>query len=135
MFEIIDTNPHPDAIEKFQNMTRAYNCLSDETARLRYDTLGEDDFNSPRVKETDDYEPPGSDKQLKENNEVDFRLEHTQSRKQIFDLDLYEVLGVSRDSDEETVKKAYKMLARIYHPGKLAQILSPYWLLVVILLT
>ena len=30
--------------------------------------------------------------------------------------DLYEVLGVARDADAETIKKAYRKLARKYHP-------------------
>jgi molecular chaperone DnaJ len=32
--------------------------------------------------------------------------------------DYYEVLGVSRDSDEETLKKAYRKLAMQYHPDR-----------------
>ena len=30
--------------------------------------------------------------------------------------DYYEVLGVSRDADEATLKKAYRTLAKKYHP-------------------
>jgi DnaJ-class molecular chaperone len=33
-------------------------------------------------------------------------------------LDPYDVLGVSRDSDENTIKKAYKKLAMKHHPDK-----------------
>lgn len=33
-------------------------------------------------------------------------------------MDPYEVLGVSRDADEETIKKAYRALVKKYHPDK-----------------
>ncbi|MCD8391434.1 MAG: DnaJ domain-containing protein [Firmicutes bacterium] len=33
-------------------------------------------------------------------------------------MDPYKVLGVSRDADEETIKKAYKALVKKYHPDK-----------------
>ncbi len=31
--------------------------------------------------------------------------------------DYYEVLGVSKDADEATLKKAYRQVAKKYHPG------------------
>ena len=30
--------------------------------------------------------------------------------------DYYEVLGVKKDADENTIKKAYRKLAKKYHP-------------------
>lgn len=30
--------------------------------------------------------------------------------------DFYKVLGVSKDADEATIKKAYRKLARTWHP-------------------
>ena len=30
--------------------------------------------------------------------------------------DYYEVLGVARDADDDTLKKAYRRLAKKYHP-------------------
>ena len=33
-------------------------------------------------------------------------------------MNFYAVLGVSRDADEETIRNAYKILARRYHPDR-----------------
>ena len=32
--------------------------------------------------------------------------------------DYYEVLGISKDADEATIKKAYRELAMKYHPDR-----------------
>lgn len=31
---------------------------------------------------------------------------------------LYEVLGVARDADDETIRKVYRKQALVWHPGK-----------------
>jgi curved DNA-binding protein CbpA len=33
-------------------------------------------------------------------------------------MNLYVVLGISRDADDETIRSAYRMLARRYHPDR-----------------
>lgn len=33
-------------------------------------------------------------------------------------MNLYTVLGIARDADEETIRSAYKILARRYHPDR-----------------
>ena len=33
-------------------------------------------------------------------------------------MNFYAVLGISRDADEETIRTAYRMLARRYHPDR-----------------
>jgi hypothetical protein len=34
---------------------------------------------------------------------------------------LYEVLGVERDADDDAIKKAYRKMALVWHPGGLPQ--------------
>ena len=36
--------------------------------------------------------------------------------------DYYQVLGVTRDADESTIKKAYRKLAMKYHPDKVSHL-------------
>lgn len=42
--------------------------------------------------------------------------ERTEGEKMAVKRDYYEVLGISRNADEEAVKKAYRKLAKKYHP-------------------
>jgi preprotein translocase subunit Sec63 len=36
----------------------------------------------------------------------------------IFAIDYYELLGVSKDADDRTIRKAFKKLAMAHHPDK-----------------
>ena len=40
-------------------------------------------------------------------------------------MDFYEVLGVDEDADGKAVKKAYRDLAKLYHPDKCSGMVSP----------
>lgn len=55
----------------------------------------------------------------KTNRSIHARLQKAQQRLKISKTkDYYKVLGVSRDADEQTIKKAYRKLAREHHPDK-----------------
>lgn len=40
---------------------------------------------------------------------------------------LYEVLGVERDAGDDTIKKAYRKLALVWHPGTYTADTFPGW--------
>lgn len=55
----------------------------------------------------------------KSSRSIHARLQKAQQRLKISKTkDYYKVLGVARDADEQTIKKAYRRLAREHHPDK-----------------
>ncbi len=53
------------------------------------------------------------------DNNIRARLLKAQKRHKLASTkDYYKVLGVARDADERTIKKAYRGLARLHHPDK-----------------
>ncbi|CAD6892195.1 unnamed protein product [Tilletia controversa] len=59
------------------------------------------------------------EKSGRQDSNIHRRLVKAQKRlKQSKSKDYYKVLGVARDADDRTIKKAYRNLARKYHPDK-----------------
>ena len=77
------------------------------------DDDAEDDNAEDDDAEDDDAEDDDADENEENEDEDDAADPHVHTAR-----DLYEVLGVSRDANDGTLKKAYRSLARQYHPDK-----------------
>lgn len=77
------------------------------------DDADEDEEDEDEDEDEDDAEDDDADENEENEDEDDAADPHVHTAR-----DLYEVLGVSRDANDGTLKKAYRSLARQYHPDK-----------------
>jgi DnaJ-class molecular chaperone len=105
-------------------VNRAYEVLGDEKLKRQYDVFGEQAISRSAARDASKDQNPQSSshndgyRELKEKDGAAIIRDQNAPSYEQADLDFYEVLGVSRDSDADMIKQAYIMLVKLYHPGK-----------------